>query len=108
MKKKKDLIQLSTNEYYNSNEYKLKNSKKVNYVGNKDAKRQYHLENKDARRQYYVENKDDKRLYYEENKDASRQYYEEKKMIKGRIMMKIRIPRSNILRNIISKKKNQK
>ena len=78
-KKKKDLIQLSKNEYYNSNEYKIENSKKVKYEGNKDAKRQYYVENKDARRQYYVENKDDKKLYYEENKDAIRQYYEEKK-----------------------------
>ena len=65
--KKKDLIQLRKNEYYNSNDYKIKNSKKVNYEGNKDAKRQY-----------YVENKDDKRLYYEENKDATRQYEEKK------------------------------
>ena len=30
-----------------------------------------------------------------------------KKMIKGRIMKKTRIPRSNILRNIISKKRTQ-
>ena len=67
--KKKDLIQLSNNEYYKSNEYKIKNSKKVNYEENKDAKRQYYVENKDARRLYYVENKDDKRLYYEGKKD---------------------------------------
>ena len=81
MKKKTDLIQLRKNEYYNSNEYKIKNSKKVN----KDAKRQYYnIETKDARRHYYVENKDDKRLYYEENKDATRQY--EKKSDKGRII----------------------
>ena len=46
MKKKKDLIQLSKNEYYNSNEYIIKNSKKVNYEGNKDAKRQYYVQNK--------------------------------------------------------------
>ena len=32
----------------------------------------------------------------------------EKKMIKGRIMKKTRIPRSNILRNIISKKRTKK
>ena len=80
MKKKTDLIQLRKNEYYNSNEYKIKNSKKVN----KDAKRQYYIETKDARRHYYVENKDDKRLYYEENKDATRQY--EEKSDKGRII----------------------
>ena len=39
----KDLIQLRKNEYYNSNDYKIKNSKKVNYEGNKDAKRQYYV-----------------------------------------------------------------
>ena len=33
--KKKDLIQLSNNEYYKSNEYKIKNSKKVNYEDNR-------------------------------------------------------------------------
>ena len=32
--KKKDLIQLSNNEYHKSNEYKIKNSKKVNYEEN--------------------------------------------------------------------------
>ena len=32
--KKKDLIQLSNIEYYKSNEYKIKNSKKVNYEEN--------------------------------------------------------------------------
>ena len=99
---------MSKNECYNSNEYKIKNSKKANYEENKDAKRQYYVENKDARRQYYVENKDDKRPNYEENKDATRQYYEEKKMIKARIMMKTRITRTIILRNIISQKKEPK
>ena len=34
VKIKKDLIQLSNNEYYKSNEYKIKNSKKVNYEEN--------------------------------------------------------------------------
>ena len=29
--KKKDLIQMGNNEYYKSNEYKIKNSKRVNY-----------------------------------------------------------------------------
>ena len=32
--KKKDLIQLSNNEYYKCNEFKIKNSKKVNYEEN--------------------------------------------------------------------------
>ena len=32
--KKKYLIQLSNNEYYKSNEYKIKNSAKVNYEEN--------------------------------------------------------------------------
>ena len=81
--KKKDLIQLSNNEYYKSNEYKIKSSKKVNYEGNKDAKRQY-----------YVENKDDKRLYYEKKYDK-------------KIMKKTRISRRNIFRNIISKKRTK-
>ena len=41
-------------------------------------------------------------------KDAKGSIMKEEKMIKGRIMKKTRIPRSNILRNIISKKKEPK
>ena len=88
--KKKDSIQLSKKEYYKSNENKI---------------RHYYVENKDDKRQYYVENKDAKRQYYVENKDSKRQYYVE---LKGRNMKKTRIPRSNILRNIISKKRTPK
>ena len=33
-REKKDLIQLGNKEYYKSNEYKIKNSKKVNYEEN--------------------------------------------------------------------------
>ena len=44
MKKKKDSIQLSKQEYYKSNENKIRNSMKVNYEENKNDKRQYYEE----------------------------------------------------------------
>ena len=40
MKKKKDSIQLSKQEYYRSNENEIRNSMKVNYEENKTDKRQ--------------------------------------------------------------------
>ena len=43
MKKKKDSIQLSKQEYYKSNENKIRNSMKVNYEENKNDKRQYRV-----------------------------------------------------------------
>ena len=73
--KKKDSIQLSKNEYYKSNENKIRNSMKVNYEENKNDKRQYYEQNKDAKRQYYERNKNDKRQNYEENKDTKKQYF---------------------------------
>ena len=84
----------------------------MNYVDKKDAKKlyfqEYYKENKDDKRQCYEENIDAKRQYYVENKDAKRQLILSRKNMTKGCIMKTRIPRSNILRNIISKKRTKK
>ena len=81
--KKEDLIQLSNNEYYKSNEYRIKNSKKVNYEGNKGAKRQYYVENKDNKRLCYEGKKDSETQNYDENKDNKKKHFLSKKKKKN-------------------------
>ena len=84
---------------------KTKNEKKKICVDKKDPRKiyfqKYYKENKDEKRQYYEENKDAKRQYYVDIKDAKRQYYVDNKTLHYE---ENKIPRKNILRNIISKK----